>query len=202
MVQKGKKFTPHVVAIPVGGTVDFPNKDPIFHNVFSVSGENRFDLDLYKKPKSGTWTPRLPGLVRVYCNIHPQMSAYVLVRDELDVAALETASFEVARTAPSKARRLNDLVAEAEVFRKYGLGEKAHDRVREILKEDGSMARLPDLLEFAARHHLKIGTIEDLIGYRVRHDRMVRQVARTTVDSGSCATDWITNRLMPTGGVR
>ena len=81
VTMKGKAFVPRVVVVPVGGTVDFPNLDPIFHNVFSVSGENRFDLDLYKKPKSGTWTPRHPGLVRVFCNIHPQMSAYVLVRD-------------------------------------------------------------------------------------------------------------------------
>jgi len=78
---KGKAFVPRVVVVPVGGTVEFPNQDPIFHNVFSVSGENRFDLDLYKKPRSGAWTPRHPGLVRVFCNIHPQMSAYVLVRD-------------------------------------------------------------------------------------------------------------------------
>ena len=49
---KGKEFRPRVVAVAAGGTVDFPNEDPIFHNVFSVSGENRFDLDLYKKPKS------------------------------------------------------------------------------------------------------------------------------------------------------
>jgi plastocyanin len=81
IAMRGKGFAPRVVVVPVGGTVDFPNQDPIFHNVFSVSGENRFDLDLYKKPKSGSWTFRHPGLVRVYCNIHPQMSAYVLVRD-------------------------------------------------------------------------------------------------------------------------
>jgi plastocyanin len=81
ITMRGKAFSPRVAVVPVGGTVEFPNQDPIFHNVFSVSGENRFDLDLYKKPKSGTWTARVPGLVRVYCNIHPQMSAYVLVRD-------------------------------------------------------------------------------------------------------------------------
>jgi len=81
ITMKGKAFTPRVSVVPVGGTVEFPNQDPIFHNVFSVSGENRFDLDLYKKPKSGAWTFRTPGLVRVFCNIHPQMSAYVLVRD-------------------------------------------------------------------------------------------------------------------------
>jgi plastocyanin len=81
ITMKGKAFVPRVVVVPVGGSVSFPNQDPILHNVFSVSGENRFDLDLYKKPKSGSWTFRNPGLVRVYCNIHPQMSAYVLVRD-------------------------------------------------------------------------------------------------------------------------
>jgi plastocyanin len=81
VTMKGKQFEPHVVAVPVGGTVQFPNDDPIFHNAFSVSGENRFDLALYKRPKSGSQTFNHPGVVKVYCNIHPQMSAVVLVRD-------------------------------------------------------------------------------------------------------------------------
>jgi plastocyanin len=81
VAMKGKSFVPRVVVVPVGGSVEFPNGDPVFHNVFSVSGENRFDLDLYKKPNSRSWTFKAPGLVRVYCNIHPQMSAFVLVRD-------------------------------------------------------------------------------------------------------------------------
>lgn len=81
VVMKGKAFSPRVAVVPVGGTVEFPNDDPIFHNVFSVSGENRFDLQLYKRPKTGSQTFQHPGLVRVYCNIHPQMSAVVLVRD-------------------------------------------------------------------------------------------------------------------------
>jgi plastocyanin len=81
MTMRSKAFTPHVLAVPTGSTVDFPNDDPILHNVFSVSGENRFDLQLYKRPKSGTWTFQKPGVVRVYCNIHPQMSAIVLVTD-------------------------------------------------------------------------------------------------------------------------
>jgi plastocyanin len=81
MAMKGKSFTPRLVVVPVGGTVEFPNEDPIFHNVFSVSGENRFDLELYKRPKSGSWTFQHPGVARIYCNIHPQMSAVVLVRD-------------------------------------------------------------------------------------------------------------------------
>ena len=53
----------------------------------------------------------------------------------------------------------------------------------EIMNDDGTMARMPDLVAFAQRHGLKIGTIEDLIGYRLRHDRIVRQVAKTAVDS-------------------
>ena len=81
ITMKGKTFVPRVAVVPVGGSVEFPNMDPVFHNVFSVSGENRFDLDLYKKPKSRAFTFQHPGLVRVYCNIHPQMSAFVLVRD-------------------------------------------------------------------------------------------------------------------------
>ena len=78
---KKKRFEPHLVVVPVGGEVAFPNMDPILHNAFSVSGENRFDLELYKKPKSKSQTFEHPGIVRVYCNIHPQMSAFVVVRD-------------------------------------------------------------------------------------------------------------------------
>jgi plastocyanin len=81
VVMKAKNFTPHVVVIPVGGTVEFPNEDPIFHNAFSVQPDNKFDLELYKRPKTGSWTFKNPGVVNVYCNIHPQMSAVVVVRD-------------------------------------------------------------------------------------------------------------------------
>jgi plastocyanin len=81
MIMKGKAFNPRVVVVPVGGTVQFPNEDPIFHNAFSVSGENRFDMPLYKRGGVGSFTFQHPGIVKVYCNIHPQMSAVVVVRD-------------------------------------------------------------------------------------------------------------------------
>ena len=90
VVMKGKMFIPHVVAVPVGGTVEFPNEDPIFHNAFSVSGDNRFDLALYKRPKSGATTFQHAGVVKVYCNIHPQMSAVVVVRDNPYFAKVAT----------------------------------------------------------------------------------------------------------------
>lgn len=81
ITMRGKAFEPKVVVTTVGGTVDFPNEDPILHNVFSVTNSNPFDLQLYKKPKSGSWTFTKPGIVKIYCNIHPQMSGVVLVRD-------------------------------------------------------------------------------------------------------------------------
>ena len=79
IASQNKSFTPHVQAVPVGGIVSFPNLDNIMHNVFSISGGNRFDLGLYKSGASKTQQFQNPGLVRIYCNIHPQMSAFVLV---------------------------------------------------------------------------------------------------------------------------
>lgn len=81
MTSLHKKFTPRVIVIPQGGAVTFPNEDPIFHNVFSVSGQNRFDLGLYRRGKSKEKIFDTAGLVRVYCNIHPQMIGYVRVVD-------------------------------------------------------------------------------------------------------------------------
>jgi plastocyanin len=81
MKQSLKRFLPPVVVVPTGGTVQFPNDDPIYHNVFSVSGANRFDLGLYRSGAAKSKTFSTPGLVRVYCNIHPQMVGFVMVVD-------------------------------------------------------------------------------------------------------------------------
>lgn len=103
MTMKGKAFTPRVVAVPVGGTVEFPNEDPILHNAFSVSGDNKFDLDLYRRPKTGSHTFEHPGVVRVYCNIHPQMSGVVLVRDNpYFTRAAADGSFTIEGVPPGK----------------------------------------------------------------------------------------------------
>ncbi len=82
-----KKFAPRVVAVSRNSEVEFPNADPIFHNVFSVSPANRFDLGLYRSGSSKSRRFEEPGLVRVYCNIHPQMVGFVLVVDS-DFAAV------------------------------------------------------------------------------------------------------------------
>ncbi len=75
----GKKFEPRVRIVPRGSTVSFPNDDPILHNVFSVSKGNAFDLGLYRGETVKAATFETPGVVRVFCNVHLSMVAYVLV---------------------------------------------------------------------------------------------------------------------------
>jgi plastocyanin len=79
MVQKGKRFTPHVLPIEVGTVVDFPNYDPIFHNAFSNYDGQIFDVGLYPPGSSRAVAFRREGIVRIFCNIHPTMSAVVVV---------------------------------------------------------------------------------------------------------------------------
>jgi plastocyanin len=81
MVQKDKTFTPHVLPIRVGTTVDFPNFDPIFHNAFSNYNGQLFDVGLYPPGTSRRVRFARPGVVRVFCNIHATMSAVILVLD-------------------------------------------------------------------------------------------------------------------------
>jgi plastocyanin len=75
----GKEFVPRVIAVPVGSAVRFTNHDPFDHNVFSVSEPTSFDLGQYGRGEAKQWTFTAPGLVRVYCNVHPRMVAFVHV---------------------------------------------------------------------------------------------------------------------------
>jgi plastocyanin len=79
MDQRNETFVPHVLAITVGTTVDFPNNDVTYHNVFSLSRPRPFDLGRYAVGRSRSVTFDRPGIVRVFCDIHSQMSAFILV---------------------------------------------------------------------------------------------------------------------------
>jgi plastocyanin len=79
LTQKEKTFRPHILAVPIGSTVEFPNEDTIFHNVFSLSGPQPFDLGLYRAGASRAKAFVQAGEYRVFCNIHPQMTALILV---------------------------------------------------------------------------------------------------------------------------
>jgi len=78
LTQKDKHFSPHLLVVPVGASVEFPNKDPFFHNVFSVYNGTRFDLGLYESGSSKLVKFNRPGPSYIFCNIHPEMSAVVL----------------------------------------------------------------------------------------------------------------------------
>lgn len=79
LVQRGQRFVPRVLPVAAGAAVDFPNQDPIYHNVFSPSPLKRFDLGKYPRPQSRRVTFPRPGLVNVYCDIHSHMEAFILV---------------------------------------------------------------------------------------------------------------------------
>ncbi|MFK7956260.1 MAG: hypothetical protein AB8B96_09205 [Lysobacterales bacterium] len=81
MGTRKKAFDPKVLAVPAGATVRFPNRDPILHNVFSVSGDNAFDAGLIPKGDGKTHRFSEPGRVRVFCNVHQEMTANILVLD-------------------------------------------------------------------------------------------------------------------------
>lgn len=79
MDQRNETFVPHVLAIHTGTVVDFPNSDRVYHNVFSLSSARRFDLGRYAVGRSKSVRFDRPGVVRVFCDIHSHMSAFILV---------------------------------------------------------------------------------------------------------------------------
>ena len=78
LAQKNKSFEPHILVVPAGSMVEFPNRDPFFHNVFSLFEGKRFDLGLYEAGTSRMVRFDRPGISYIFCNIHPEMSAVVI----------------------------------------------------------------------------------------------------------------------------
>jgi plastocyanin len=78
LLQKNKMFTPHLLVVPVGSNVAFPNADPFFHNVFSLFDGRRFDLGLYEAGSTRSVLFSREGVSYIFCNIHSEMSAVVI----------------------------------------------------------------------------------------------------------------------------
>jgi plastocyanin len=78
MIQKNKQFDPHMLVVPVGSMVQFPNHDPFFHNVFSLYNGKRFDLGLYETGSERGVRFDREGVSYIFCNIHPEMGAVIL----------------------------------------------------------------------------------------------------------------------------
>ena len=103
MDQHGEAFVPYVLPVSVGTTVDFPNNDPIFHNVFSLSKTRRFDLGRYAAGRSKSVRFDRPGIVRVFCEIHSHMSAFILVFAHRFFAATDDAGrYEIGGVPPGR----------------------------------------------------------------------------------------------------
>jgi hypothetical protein len=81
LVQKNKNFQPHMLVVRAGDSVAFPNTDPFFHNVFSLFNGKRFDLGLYESGATRYVKFDRPGICYIFCNIHPEMSAVIIVLD-------------------------------------------------------------------------------------------------------------------------
>jgi plastocyanin len=123
--QKNKTFLPRVLGVPAGSSIQFPNDDLIFHNVFSLSGPQPFDLGLYRSGEAPSRTFTQPGTYRVFCNIHPQMSALLVVvptphvalvgRDGRFVLDLPPGRYRLTATSDRASAVSVDVVAEAGV---------------------------------------------------------------------------------------
>lgn len=101
--QREKQFEPPLTVVVKGTTIDFPNEDKIFHNVFSVSRTSRFDLGLYKSGSSKSVEMKRAGTVDVYCNIHPDMVAKVRVVDNAYYTITDAAGqFAIEGVPPGK----------------------------------------------------------------------------------------------------
>lgn len=107
MVQMDKQFHPRLLVVPVGSMVSFPNKDPFFHNVFSLFNGKRFDLGLYEEGSTRGVKFSLTGVSYIFCNIHPEMSAVIVTLNTPYYAIPDAAGNLVIRDVPPGAYRLS-----------------------------------------------------------------------------------------------
>ena len=107
LVQKDKMFTPHLLVVPTGSQVEFPNQDPFFHNVFSLFNGKRFDLGLYESGTSRSVRFDREGVSYIFCNIHPEMGAIVLALNTPYYGISSESGLVALHNVPAGSYRLN-----------------------------------------------------------------------------------------------
>ncbi len=107
LIQKDKMFMPHLLVVPTGSQVEFPNQDPFFHNVFSLFNGKRFDLGLYESGTSRSVRFDREGVSYIFCNIHPEMAAVVLALSTPYYAISGENGAVALRNVPTGSYRLN-----------------------------------------------------------------------------------------------
>jgi len=154
LLQRNKTFAPHVVIVEVGTVVEFPNKDPFFHNIFSLFDGKRFDLGLYESGSTRTVRFDRPGVSFLFCNIHAEMSA-VVVTVETPYYALSDASGRVVVPEVPEGRY------EMHVWYERSLPEHLKDLTREVtVSESGhslNRIRVMENSNFTSEHKNKYG---------------------------------------------
>jgi len=133
LVQKNKAFEPHVVVVQVGSMVDFPNKDPFFHNVFSLFEGRRFDLGLYEAGTTKSVKFDRAGVSFLFCNIHPEMSAVVVSVDTPYYALSDRTGHVAIAAVPDGAYHM-------QVWYERGLSEDLKALARPVSISDSSRA--------------------------------------------------------------
>jgi plastocyanin len=154
LVQKNKQFTPHILVVPVGAAVDFPNYDPFFHNVFSLFEGKRFDLGLYEAGATRTVIFNTPGVSYIFCNIHPEMSAVIIVTKYPYYAISNAAGDFAISDVPAGRYRLS-------IWHERCLPDALKALSREVTISPGSSSlgelRLPESRDLLSKHKNKYG---------------------------------------------
>ena len=128
VTSRGKRFDPRILAVTAGTRVSFPNVDAIYHNAFSLTPGNAFDMGLYRKGASRDVVMKNPGIVHVYCNIHPEMAASVVVVEGNAFAVVQRdGSFRIAGIPPGRreVHIWSDVAGEQVVTMNFAAGETA-----------------------------------------------------------------------------
>ncbi len=138
MDQRNEQFVPRVLAITAGSVVEFPNSDTKFHNVFSLSRPNPFDLGRYAPGRTGSRRFDHPGLVRVFCDIHSHMSGYILVFSHPFFAVTDTEGRYVIPNVPPGSYTLS-------IWSEVGRAESKRIAVPDggVAEADFTVSRLP-----------------------------------------------------------
>lgn len=164
LLQRDKTFSPHTLAIPAGEKVLFPNHDNIFHNVFSLSPAQPFDLGLYKSGEVPEIVFKNPGALRIFCNIHSGMSAFLYVFDQPHFAATRAdGTFEIRSVPPGRYRVMHSYRARPARLLKT-LDLKPHARETIHFQIDESEYRIQPHLNKFGRSYKEITYKEDTGG--------------------------------------
>lgn len=149
LAQKNKKFIPHVLAVTQGTEIEFPNQDLFFHNVFSIHQGKTFDLGLYESGAARKVKFSQPGVSYIFCNIHPQMSAVVVVLRTRHFAVTDTeGNFQINHVPPGRYKLAvwYELSPEAELT--------SQERELEVVSGNSDIGKITLHSSDAPREHL------------------------------------------------